>query len=403
MKFIIYHHKSLSFANYFKEYSELSKIEEKNLAIIEIENLPATNTSKSFAELPYKLRKLLFYAKPDMVICLDDGISPIKPIFCAEITEHVPAGDHWLQRFNNLVGSAQENIPGVYIQPFDLSKRENFSGKIDPAFFYTYERVIEIHKTPIYIAEWTSQNKKTLDCDIYYNNLPDSKSQSMKNVFSFFKDVIEYSIHGRDLKELMKTRIIFNLRDEAKQIGYQKIPQISDYKRLNYNCPENKPLNKTQFNKWLQNKTIKHPKIYPDRIEKRDQYLIFIPQIRANNKSLREKILERIEKHGGDPYLGQPLAFDYMFCRLGQTPHERDTNLVIDLSMLSFKDLASYHKSIWENCHLQHTDFRNIQDKIPSYTMYLTEGCPQVFKNILRVFAFSADIIVFDDGVVYFE
>jgi len=116
---------------------------------------------------------------------------------------------------------------------------------------------------------------------------------------------------------------------------------------------------------------------------------------------VRLKLLERIHKRGGDPYLGQPLAFDYIFCRLGETPYQRDANLVIDLSVLSFSDLANYHKQVWSNCPLQIEEIGNLTN-IPKYTLYLTKGCPQVIKNFLRVYAFTADIIVFSDGIIYF-
>jgi hypothetical protein len=111
--------------------------------------------------------------------------------------------------------------------------------------------------------------------------------------------------------------------------------------------------------------------------------------------------MERIDKRGGDPYLGQPLAFDYLFCRLGETPHERDVSVVANLTDLKFKDLAKFHIKMWERSPLQYGDLKRIKH-IPTYTMYLKEGGVEVLKNFLRVYAFSSDIIVFSDGLVYF-
>lgn len=110
----------------------------------------------------------------------------------------------------------------------------------------------------------------------------------------------------------------------------------------------------------------------------------------------------RIKNKGADPYLGQPLAFDYIFCRLGKTPYERDTNLIIDLSMLYFEDFSCYHKKIWDRCPLQNENLNDIKN-IPEYTMYLTEGCAQVMKNFIRVYSFTADIIIFREGMIYFS
>ena len=82
----------------------------------EIRNLPDNNNVR-FAELPEQLRRLLFFAKPDVVICYDNGTHPVRPVFAFELTYHMPARDHWLQRFNNLVGCAQIGVPGAYVLP----------------------------------------------------------------------------------------------------------------------------------------------------------------------------------------------------------------------------------------------------------------------------------------------
>ena len=109
----------------------------------------------------------------------------------------------------------------------------------------------------------------------------------------------------------------------------------------------------------------------------------------------------RIDKKGGDPYLGQPLAFDYIFCRLGETPFERDANVILDLTVLKFEDLAKYHRKVWQSSPLQFTKITQIKH-IPTYTMELKEGAAQLLKNVLRVYAFAADMIVYDDGLIYF-
>jgi hypothetical protein len=116
----------------------------------------------------------------------------------------------------------------------------------------------------------------------------------------------------------------------------------------------------------------------------------------------RAALRKRIKLKGGDPYTQQPLVFDYLFCRLGPDPSQRDCNVVIDLSVLKFEDFAEYVAATWKTSPLQYTDFSRIQDKIPIYTLHLGSGLSQVMKNFIRLYAFTADLIVFQDGVLYF-
>jgi len=111
--FLVYHHKNLALAEYVVAYASLKEFGE-----VTTFSLPQQATHPPFAELPPALRRLLFFARPDVVICLDDGSRPVRPIFAFELTNHVPAQDHWMQRFVNLVGCAQESVPGAYVMPF---------------------------------------------------------------------------------------------------------------------------------------------------------------------------------------------------------------------------------------------------------------------------------------------
>jgi hypothetical protein len=404
-RFILYHHKNRPLARYLSEFSSLNAMQASGDCEVEIISFPQQNQHAGFAELPASLRRLLFFAKPDVVICLDDGLRPTRPIFAVELSTHVPARDHWMQRFINLVGPAQVNVPGVYIMPFNMMQRENFTGTMDFLFFFAYDRVMEIHQTPFYIAEWESSDGQTLNRDEEHADMPDHTSQAMQNTFKFLNLVIESAIHGRDFSALMRDRIIVDLRNVIRGWAYNRIPQIRDFRRLTFNMPAGDFLTLDEVNAWLRSKGLVLPTSLPDRIVKRSRNLIFVPQsdqATHTQAELRATLLGRIQLRGGDPYLGMPLAFDYIFCRLGPTPHERDTNLIIDLSVLSFSDLATYHREVWANSPLQYLQFNQVRDVIPTYTMHLTEGFAQVIKNFLRVYAFAADMIVFSDGVLYF-
>ncbi len=402
--FYFYHHKSKDFAQYVYEFSKVKAMVAGGAATYSVNDLPDNNNT-AFSELPEELRKLLFFAKPDVIICYDNGTSPVRPVFAFEITNHVPARDHWLQRFNNLVGCAQIGVPGAYVLPFDLSLRPSFAGKLDSAFFYGYDRVMEIHHTPFYIAEWESSDQANLNYDSTYLKLPRHDSRPMEKAFAFLNKVINAVMSMLNTEALLQDRLIIDLRDDIRKRAYASVPQIKDFERLAKNMPGNSFLSWADVEAWLAAKGISIPKNMPDRIAKRQRSLIFTPITDARGKTeeqLRKSLNTRIKDKGADPYLGQPLAFDYIFCRLGRTPYERDTNLIIDLSMLRFEDFSCYHNKVWHKCPLQNKDLNGIRN-IPEYTMYLTEGCAQVMKNFIRVYSFCADIITFKEGMVYFS
>ena len=403
-RFLLYHHKNLRLAQYVRDYSSLGTMEASGNCVTEILSLPQQNKHPTFSELPASMRRLLFFAKPDVVLCLDDGLRPIRPIFAFEITTHVPARDHWMQRFPNLVGCAQEGVPGSYIIPFHMPDRPKFKGEIDYVFFFAYDRVMEIHQTPFFIAEWETSDGRTLNRDQYYGEFPDHRSKGVDDAFRFLDLVVESAIHGRDSASLMRERLIVDLRNQVRKLGYASVPEIRQFERLRFNMPKGDFLTLQEVEEWLADKNLELPKGLPDRIVKRSRNLIYVPQVKRTGvtiEALRETLRTRIAKKSGDPYTAQPLAFDYLFCRLGPTAYERDANLIIDLSVLKFSDLAQYHKEIWAASPLRFTEYNQI-DYIPRYTMYLTEGCAQVLKTFLRVYAFTADIIVFSDGVIYF-
>src|SRR5215813_4403980 len=138
IKISLLHHKTRKWTDYVSEYSDLKALAGSGLVTIEVDSLPGTNASLGFAQLPESVRRLLFFAKPDLLICMDDGVKPVQPIFAIDVTEHVAARDHWIQRFPNLVGCAQEGVPGAFVAPRDMPNRTPFHGKTDPFFFFAY-------------------------------------------------------------------------------------------------------------------------------------------------------------------------------------------------------------------------------------------------------------------------
>ena len=80
-KIQLLHHKEAVWAEYLIEYSLLKTMRDQGVIDVEVRSLPQQNAHKSFARLPERVRRLLFFAKPDLVVTIDDGRKPISPIF----------------------------------------------------------------------------------------------------------------------------------------------------------------------------------------------------------------------------------------------------------------------------------------------------------------------------------
>lgn len=393
----LYYHRtgSRTLAEFLRNNSKLKDFK------VEIKSLPNVNSSSEFSLLPNSIRHLLFFGHPDVILSYYDGLEPEKAVFAWEITDAKPGTDHWMQRFTSIAGACEVGVPSVFILTFERSTKP-WTAKIKSEFFYAYNRVMNIHGIPIYIANWKSGKKGILIEDSEYPGIPDRVSESMKDSVSFFNLAINYTIHGRNFNELSKERLVIKLKNKLI-VKITQIPKPADYERL-------KVLNSTGyvdtevvFN-YIKNKIGKDLPEIPDRIKNREKSIYFVPRprvITGKTVNPKETLLGRIKKRNGNPYNGMPLAFDCMFCRLGKTPIERDINLIIDLSELSFAEFATFHKTIHNNSPLAKTSPPS-QKNLPKYSLHLTEGYIHEIKDFIRQYCYAADIIVLKDFVVPF-
>jgi hypothetical protein len=397
-RLLLYHHKERAWADYLIEYSGVGELISAGTVEHEVLSMPQQNAHAAFAGLAPEIRQLLFFAKPDLIVCMDDGVRPTFPVFALDVTEHVPARDHWIQRFPNLIACAEYGVPGAFVAPGEMPDREKFAGREDPFFFFAYDRVMDIHATPLYIAEWASGDGRSLDRDVKYGDLPPHDSPGMANVLAFFNLVLDAAIKGRNLAEVRSTRLVLDLRVDVRRRGYVKIPTPADFSRVAGT------MSRAEFESWLSDRDLGFPTSIPDRISKRDKFLVFSPQRAAevDREAFRTTFAKRIKEKGGDPYTQLPLVFDYLFCRTGPSPRQRDVNLVVDLTALDFIDFAGYVSSAWKKSPLREVDVAKIKARTDTYTLHLTEGVHQELKNFVRLYAYAADVIVFDDVVVPF-
>lgn len=395
-KWVLYYHKpsSRSLAEFLCKYSDLASFKD-----VTISSLPNTNVSNDFAQLPRSLRKVLFYGHPDVVLAYDNGVEPEKAVFAWEITDAVPATDHWMQRFSSLVGACELGVPSVFILPFE-SNTQNWKGTLGDDFFYAYDRVMEIQQMPIYLAEWAPSASGQLTCDPDFGDVPHRDSGPMVDTINFLNKVVNYAIHGKDFHMLMKERLLVELRNKIR-VKIQRVPLPQDYNRLTV-------ITVSGYCNWKEVKTfIKTRTKYslgylPQRMIQREKSIIFVPRPQFGGKRvLKESLYDRIHKRNGNPYNGMPLAFDFLFCRLGKTTYERDVNLILDLSELTYKEFIQFAQNIHNASPIAST-------KIPSkqaskLSLHLTEGYTHEIKDFIRQYCYAADLIILKDFIIPFE
>lgn len=394
----LYYHKekSRSLAEFLKELSNL-----KLYSNVNIISLPNTNNSKEFTRLSRSVRKLLFFGHPDVILAYNNGIEPEIAVFAWEITDAKAATDHWMQRFPSLVGACELGVPSVFILRFS-SDTAAWKGKLESEFFYAYDRVMEIEQIPIYLADWLPDSTGVFAFDNSYPDVPDRSSDSMIDTLEFLNKVIDYSVHGKDFHKLIRERLLVDLRNKIK-IKIHEVPQPSNYKRLTVRSSEGY-LTWEEIEDHIRSRCSYAIPHIPKRISLREKSLLFVPrpEFHKGIRILKETLISRIIKKNGNPYNGMPLAFDFMFCRLGPSTYERDVNLIIDMTEITYDEFISFAKTIHNSSPIS-SDTLPKSDEISRLSLHLTEGYTHEIKDFIRQYCYAADLIVLKDFIIPFE
>ena len=193
-----------------------------------------------------------------------------------------------------------------------------------------------------------------------------------------------------------------NPRNKIK-IKIHEVPKPSEYNRLTVSSA-------TGYSEWadvesyiVTRTSFPLPPI-PKRIGLRRKSIIFVPrpQFHKGTRVLKESLMERIVKKNGNPYNGMPLAFDFMFCRLGPSTYERDINLIIDMSEITYDEFISFAKAIHSSSPIG-VAARPKSSEISRLSLHLTEGYTHEIKDFIRQYCYAADILVLKDFIIPFE
>jgi hypothetical protein len=382
----------LVFSELIKQTTQLSKF--TNVQILPIPNTPAGK-----AQLPTSFQKILFFANPDLTITYSDNTSSEHVVFACEVTKAEAAGDHWMQRFPSIIGPCMSGIPSAAVLAFDSG-----FGSVGSDFFYAVKRAIDLHKSPLCLIEWQTAHGKILSEDKEFTKCPDRNSQPMIELINFINLIIDYTINEKNLNDLIKEKIYQKFYDDiASKIT--RTPSPSNDRRL-LALNSDGVVNTPEVIRWL------NQKVGINFIEKpymRKKNLIWTPYYQTEyydkTKPVRTKeaLAKRIHEKDGDPYSGMPLALDYLYCRTGVSKHDRDYNLILNLSHeLDYDEFMKYFRTHHDKSPIP-LPFPKVLDEIPRLSIHLTNPSIPEQKTVIRNWCNLADIIVLKDCIIPFH
>ena len=117
----------------------------------------------------------------------------------------------------------------------------------------------------------------------------------------------------------------------------------------------------------------------------RDESLVFYPT--------------RVTAHAGDPYVGMIGYYDIAFCRVGKSTRERNYNLIAHCKNVSIDEInISMNKFNKTKCpFLQDVSTSQLE----KYSYHLKYGCKLTKSKPIRIYVELADLIIFNDGIIY--
>jgi len=351
--------------------------------------MPTRNDVAAFADLPAYISDILYLDKPDLIASMvHDGHE--KPLLSIEFASCTPQYQHALQRFSRMLASATAGCPSVLVIPF--KKRSNDSESIytrSTSIEYGAVRLMDVFKTPCFIIDWTSDENHFLlnEPDMQY---PLIDTEGIKSLRKLMQACIESRQDVNYSDSLFQKQIVHQLTDANRSNAYRNgAPSIANpsggtgTSQVKLNLLETDALleeigNTSRFHKSLCD-------VAPQFIKDREKSLAFYPT--------------RITAHAGDPYVGMIGYYDIAFTRFGSSTRDRHYNLVAYAKDVSITEVTNVMTSFVNNKCPFTDDLSKGNSKM--YNYHLKNGCKETKGKPIRIYAELADIVIFNDGVLF--
>lgn len=359
---------------------------------IRYKKLPTGNNSNDFTKLPAYVADILYLDKPDIILSgrVDDVHE--KPLFSIEFASCTPQYQHALQRFSRMMASVVSGCPSAIVMP--LKKRENSSGgkrlyQRSQALEYGAVRLMDIYRVPAFVFNWPDddgflQNEGD-------TNLPEIESQGIHSLKTLIIKAISAFESLDYIDSLWRLKESRQLLEEVRVRAYSGGPPTIDRPGGGVGAATQSKLDLVPTQDLLENIRDKIPAArrllddIPNHITSRENSLVFYPT--------------RVTAHAGDPYVGMIGYYDIAFCRIGRSTRERSSNLIAFTNGVSIREV----EESMSNFNSGGCPFPNrvSSSNILKYSYHLRHGCKETKIKPVRIYAELADMIVFDDGVLF--
>lgn len=368
---------------------------------------------REFHRIPTHLKQILYLDAPDVVVEKDDA-----PIASVEISTEAGTGHNVFQRFGRIAAAVEQQVPALYIFPEGVWISRSEGGgwdTLNPLIFRTLEKLTSLYGVPATLfyhpSEYRARNPGpplghgkglTTDSNPKYAHHPDSSDAEMQALFSALELIVARALSGVSRPRLVNERL-FQTRREWMQGEFAQKGGIG--KQLS---PETATLTvpSAEVVRYIQ-ATLGTRYAPGGFFANRDETVIYS----ANSKDVR-----------ADPYVGAFAALDYLMCRVGRSFEDRDRNLAIAWGESSLDDNGRLSvvsrrgnavSNFTEPVNRLYGEPRKVllnraygelsADEIPRYLMQVRWGTAFTKRKEIRMLAYFADAILFEDGALWRE
>lgn len=350
-----------------------------------------TNGSKEFTELPAYIADILYLDKPDIILAGQIDSVHEKPLFSIEFASCTPQYQHALQRFSRMMASVAAGCPSIIIMP--MQKAENNGGdrlyQRSRALEYGAVKLMDAYRIPAFVFDWSDING-ILEHEPN-TSLPLLNSVAIQELIKLLNQSINAFANNDYISSLWRLPSVIGLVEKMRNRAYSgTAPTIgrpgggngADTQASLKLWDTSALIADVRLNVKGANNYLRQ---MPDFISRRSSSLVFNPT--------------RVVAHAGDPYVGMIGYYDIAFCRNGPSTRDRIHNLVAYCNGVSINEVQDAMTNfVTTSCPFS----KPVQSSnVLKYSYHLKNGCKSTKIKPLRIYSELADVVVFNDGILF--
>lgn len=246
---------------------------------------------------PPKIDDLLKYDRPDIILSIGG-----EPRLVLEKTREVPTGHNVGQRVARLVRAVERSIPTIKFFPFDAKKHGTYAAvcNLNIRLLKAFERMSAIHGAPVLAVNWPADE----DGELIEGGPENERVAAI-------------------VDDLIRTNFLPTCPQVLKQQEYLRTEYERRLKRFpKYALPPGDSVSIVE--------TASLVKDWPGGVSPAVKPLL------TRKKSVVYQMKMTPEKcRREDPYTGTQFIYDYLWCRSGPDPADKQSNLVLHFPLLT--------------------------------------------------------------------